>query len=66
MSGEIKRLINQIVEERSHGNAAIAIATQTKLILKGINPDQWNDASPDDPETLTRLKRIAQELGVSL
>jgi len=66
MSGQIRRLLDRIVEQRSHGNEVIAITTKTKLMLKGVDFEQYNASSADDPAVVQRVKEIAKELGVSL
>jgi hypothetical protein len=65
-TGSIKRLIDAIVSHRSNGNPIIAKSMRTKLMLKGINPDNYTTDTPDDPMILKRLNRLAQAMGVSL
>jgi hypothetical protein len=64
MAGAIKRMVDKIVEGRAKGNPTIEMTTRTKIILKGIDPDKFDDQSEDDPEILASLKRIASDLGV--
>jgi fumarylacetoacetate (FAA) hydrolase family protein len=64
MSGQIKKMIDRIIEERARGNAILINTTRTKLTLKGINPDQFGTASPDNPEVIAKLQKLAQELNV--
>jgi hypothetical protein len=66
MTGTIQKMINSILDQRSKGNLTIRISTQTKLILKGINPEKFSAASADDPAVIEKLKTIAKELGVTL
>jgi hypothetical protein len=66
MPGQIKRKIETIVKERSRGNPTVANLTKTKLILKGIEPDKFTINSPDDPETIQRLRAIASEMNVKV
>jgi hypothetical protein len=66
MAGQIKRMIDRIVEQRAKGNAALKNTTITKLILKGINPDSYTLMSPDDPAVIRRLQEIAGEMGLTL
>ena len=66
MAGQVKIMIDRIIRERSKGNPVAAITTETKLILKGVNPKQWRDFSPDDPAIIELLKQIAGDLGVTL
>ena len=53
-------MIDRLVAERSKGNTIIAQTTKTKLILKGINPDNFNISTSDDPVVMNRLKEIAK------
>jgi hypothetical protein len=42
------------------------MTTRTKIILKGVNIDQWTTLSDDDPTTISKVTQIAKELGVNL
>lgn len=66
MAGKIRRIIDQIVNERARGNKAVANTTTTKLILKGINPDRFSAHSDDDPAIIEQLAAIAKEMGVRI
>ena len=65
MAGQIKKMLDQIIETRSQGELIIALTTRTKLVLKGVNPDHYGSDSKDDPEIIARVKEIAKELGVT-
>ncbi len=66
MAGRIHHMIDQIVDKRAKGNATIVMTTKTKLMLKGINPEAFNEGSPDDPAVIEKLTGIAHDLGVVL
>jgi len=66
MAGQIKQMIDSILEQRSKGNPTVLATTRTKLILKGLNPDRYNVASPDDGAIIAKVRTVATELGVSL
>ena len=66
MAGQIKRMLDSIIERRSHGNPTVAMTTKTKLVLKGLNPDRFNGASPDDPAIMDKVRAVAAELGMSV
>ncbi|HPQ16543.1 MAG TPA: hypothetical protein PLP04_15025 [Bryobacteraceae bacterium] len=66
MPGQIKRMIDTIIAQRSKGNPTIELTTKTKMILKGINPDRYTSTSEDDPVVIGKLKKIAAELGGTL
>lgn len=64
MPGNVKRMIESIVQQRAKGNPTLIASTKTKLILKGLNPDQFTDTSPDDAAVMNKVRAIAAELGV--
>ena len=66
MAGAIRRMLDQIVKERSKGNAIIATSTVTKLIVKGLDPARFSATSPDDPATLEKVRSVAREMNVAL
>ena len=66
MAGQVKAMIDQIIQQRSRGNAVLATTTRTKLILKGLDPDKYDASSADDPMLIARLRDLAAELNVSL
>jgi hypothetical protein len=65
MAGQIRNIIDTIIERRSKGNPTIALTTKTKFILKGVNPDRFDRASADDPAIVAKVRAIAAEMGVS-
>ena len=66
MAGQIKAMIDQIIAERSQGNAVLASTTSTKLILKGLDPSKYGADSPDDPQIIEKLRQVAAEFSVTL
>lgn len=66
MAGNIRQMIDSIIDKRSKGNPTIALTTRTKFILKGVNPDRFNPQSADDPAILAKVRAIATEMGVSV
>jgi len=66
MAGEIKQMIDQIIEQRSQGNPALVSSTRIKLVMKGIHPDKFNQNSPNDPAISKKLHTLAQELGLTI
>lgn len=64
MAGKIKRMIDSIIEQRSKGNSIIAGTIKIKLILKGINPDQFTLQSKDNPLIIMHIEKIAKDFGV--
>lgn len=66
MTGKIKEIIDEIIEERSKGNPAIREMTKAKFILKGLNPDKFNRTSGDDSAIMEKLMDIAKQLNVNV
>ena len=62
MAGQIKRLIDSIIEQRAQGNKVLEGVVKMKLILKGIDPKAYNDASHDDPVVIGKLITLMKEL----
>ncbi|MBU2524737.1 hypothetical protein KKG71_06115 [Patescibacteria group bacterium] len=66
MAGKIKQMIDEIVSQRSKGNTTIARLTKAKLILKGIDPDNYDDNAEDDDDIIGKLRAIADENNIQL
>lgn len=66
MAGQIKKMIDSIIDQRSKGNDLLRNTTETKLVIKGVNPSKYDSSSPDDPAVIAKLRDIAKELGVSV
>jgi len=66
MAGKIINIINHILEKRAKGNKIIIESTKIRMILDGINPDDFDIASEDDPEILQKLQDFAKKNNISL
>jgi hypothetical protein len=66
MAGQIKKMMDTIIAERSGGNPSMETMIRTKLMLKGLNPDKFTETSPDYPQIISRLTTVAQEMGVQI
>jgi len=66
MAGNIKRMIDRIIEQRAKGNPLLIETTKAKLIFKGINPEAYSSLSPDNSSTESRIREIASDWGVFL
>jgi hypothetical protein len=66
MPGQVKRIIDRILEQRGKGSPTLVLTTKTKLILKGLNPDKFTASSPDDDALVLKVRSIAAELGVQV
>jgi len=66
MAGQIKHMIDSIIQQRAKGDPLIRIMTKSKLILRGVDPDRFDGSSADDPAVVAVLQVIAAELGTTL
>jgi len=66
MAGRIKRMLDEIVQKKSGGKPALSNVAKTKLILKGLDPDKFSAASPDDPTIIARVSAVALEMGITV
>jgi hypothetical protein len=66
MAGKIKQMLDTIITLRSQGKPTLVITTRTKLIMKGIDPEQYTLDSPDDPAVIEKLRLIAAEMKIAL
>jgi hypothetical protein len=62
MAGQIKAMIDSIIEQRANGSKVLEGVVKMKLILKGIDPKHYCETSPDDPAILGRLFELQKEL----
>lgn len=65
MAGQIHRMIQNIITQKSKGNAVIANSIKTKMYLKGIAVDKYTPASPDDYAVIAKIREVAKEFGVT-
>ena len=66
MAGQIKKMIDSFIEQRSKGNTSLVGLTKAKLIMKGISPDKYTISSDDDPVIIQKIKDLAKELNIVL
>lgn len=66
MVGKIKRMIDQIINEKSKQDPTLAHSVSAKICIKGVIPKKYDENSPDDPVIIERLVGIAKELGVKV
>lgn len=61
MAGQIKSMIDSIIEQRSQGNKVLEGVVKIKLILKGIDPTKYTSTSPDDIAIIGQLQELMRE-----
>jgi hypothetical protein len=58
MAGKIKQMIDAIIEQRTRNNPELIGVVRTKLMLKGVDPNRYTEASEDDPRIISILEGI--------
>ena len=66
MAGRIRELLDNLIEVRAKGNPVLRATTKTKLILRGLNPDDYDSGSPDDPAVVAQVLDVARKMNVKL
>ena len=64
MAGDIKKIMDTIIEGRAKGNPVIERLTKAKLAMKGFIYEKYTATSEDDPEEIGNLHNIAKELNI--
>jgi hypothetical protein len=62
LAGKIKKMIDEIIQERSRGNPAITEMTIAKLILKRVNPNKFDVNSLDDEVIIKKLLLLLRNI----
>lgn len=66
MAGKVKQLIDRLIELRTKGERGLVAPLKIKLIMKGVDPDLYDETSPDNPLIIQRVIAIANELGYEI
>ena len=61
MAGQIKKVIDTLIAQRSEGMKILEGVVKMKLILKGIDPKNYTSDSPDDPAVINRLQELMRD-----
>lgn len=64
MAGKIHTMIDRLIEQRSNGNGTVAAGVRVRLLLRGIDPDDYNTTSADDPDVIAKIEAMAAEFNV--
>ena len=64
MAGQIKRMIDEIIDQKAKGDQALEYLMLAKLALKGVNTKKYDEQSDDDPVIIDRLRMVAKDFGV--
>ncbi len=66
MTGKVKQLIDSLIELRTRGDSGLVASIKIKLIMKGVDPDLFDQNTPDDPAVVQKIIAIAKEMGYTL
>lgn len=66
MAGQIKQLIDKLIELRTNGDRGLVAPLKIKLIMKGVDPDLFDANSLDNPLVIQRVKSIAKDMGFEM
>lgn len=66
MAGKVKQLIDRLIELRTNGERGLVAPLKIKLIMKGVDPDLYDESSPDNPLIMQRVITIAHDLGYDI
>ncbi len=66
MAGQIKKMIDSIIQQKAKGDQSLTYLMQAKLALKGINVKRYDQHSEDDPIVIEKLRLIAKDFGVTI
>jgi len=64
--GKIKRLIDNLIQQRSKGDNFLVMSTKFKLLVKGIDVDKITENTNDDPDIINKIYEVAQQLNIKL
>jgi hypothetical protein len=61
MPGRTKQLIDELIELRAGPNQGLSHFLRAHLLMKGIDPDAFDENTPDDPEKVATLQKMIAE-----
>jgi hypothetical protein len=66
MAGNVKRLIDELMLLRTHKRPGSQHFVRAHLVLNGIDPDEYHDHTPDNPEAVVSLKKMIADFKKTL
>ncbi len=66
MTGTAKRLIDELIQLRTRNRPGSQHFVRAHLVLNGIDPDAYNEVSPDDPDVVLALKKMISDFRATL
>ena len=66
MPGEVKKILDHLIESRSEGSDLIAWDVEAKLVMAGMDPQEFSLTSEDSASKVAKAKAIATLMDVDL
>lgn len=54
-------MIATLIDRRAKGDAVAAAGIRVRLLLRGIDADDWGPTSDDDPAVIAKLEQMIAE-----
>lgn len=64
--GQMKQLIDELIEKKAKGNTFQTLNVQMKLMLKGIQYQKITAESDDDKDIIELIYEVAKDFNVEL
>ena len=64
--GRTKKLIDELIQKKSNGNAFQVSNVRMKLMFKGVLPDKIDDNTEDQEEIISKIFEVAKDFNVTL
>jgi hypothetical protein len=61
MAGRLKSLIDELIRVRARGQPALEHFVKAHLVLKGINPEMYDERSADDQDKILLLEKMIRD-----
>lgn len=58
MSGNVKRLIDELIHLRTRNRPGSQHFVRAHLVLNGIDPDAYGELTQDEPDVVARLTKM--------
>lgn len=64
--GRTKKLIDELIQKKSNGNAFQVSNVRMKLMFKGVLPDKIDDNTEDQEEIISKIFEVAKDFNITL
>lgn len=64
--GRTKKLIDELIQKKSNGNAFQVSNVRMNLMFKGVLPDKIDDNTEDQEEIISKIFEVAKDFNITL